>query len=193
MSSLDNVSSLDELRGLEGTAAAQYFAIWSTLVGGEWQFTGRKRQPPPDPVNSLLSYGYTLLFYNTYSLVRAQGLHPHVGFYHALRQGHPAWVSDSMEEFRAPVVDATVLALLHRKQVRPEDFRMPVEAGMPCLLTDEARKKVTRAFEAALNRAITHPDAGSRCDYRRAIALQAQRLVAVIKGEQPIYRPFLTR
>lgn len=64
---------------------------------------------------------------------------------------------------------------------------------MPCLLTDEARKKVTRAFEAALNRAITHPDAGGRCDYRRAIALQAQRLVAVIKGEQPVCRPFFTR
>jgi len=115
LSSLDSVSSVEELRGMEGAAAAQYCAVWPALAGAEWQFAGRKRRPPPDPVNSLLSFGYTLLFYNTYSLVPAQGLHPHVGFFHALRQGHPALVSDLMEEFRAPVVDATVLALLHRQ------------------------------------------------------------------------------
>jgi CRISPR-associated protein Cas1 len=190
---VDAAPSVETLRGMEGAAAAQYFAVWPELVGTEWHFTGRKRQPPPDPVNSLLSFGYTLLFYNTYALVRAQGLHPHVGFYHELRPGHPALISDLMEEFRAPIVDATVLALLHRKQVQPHDFRMPTEAGMPCLLTEEARRKVTQAFELVFNRPVTHPDAGGRCDYRRAIALQTQRLVAVIKGEQLAYRPFLRK
>jgi CRISPR-associated protein Cas1 len=191
--SLDGAISLDVLRGLEGAAAAQYFAVWPELVGDEWYFTGRKRRPPPDPVNSLLSYGYTLLFYNTYALVRAQGLHPYVGFYHGMRPGHPALISDLMEEFRAPIVDATVLALLHRKQVRPDGFRRLAGADMPCLMTDETRKTVTRAFEMAFNRAITHPDAGESCDYRRAIALQAQRLVAVIQGQQPTYGAFLRR
>jgi CRISPR-associated protein Cas1 len=193
LNSIDSVSSVETLRGLEGAAAAQYFAVWPELVGQEWRFPGRKRRPPPDPVNSLLSFGYTLLFYNTYALVRAQGLHPHVGFYHELRPGHAALISDLMEEFRAPVVDATVLAMLHRKQVQAHDFRLPMEAGMPCLLTEAARRKVTQTFERAFNRAVTHPDAGGRCDYRRAIALQAQRLVAVIKGEQPGYSPFLRR
>ena len=193
LNSVDAAPSVETLRGLEGAAAAQYFAVWPELVGPEWHFTGRKRQPPPDPVNSLLSFGYTLLFYNTYALVRAQGLHPYVGFYHDLRPGHPALISDLMEEFRAPIVDATVLALLHRKQVQPHDFRMPTEAGMPCLMTEEARRKVTQAFETVFNRPITHPDAGGRCDYRRAIALQTQRLVAVIKGEQLAYRPFLRK
>jgi CRISPR-associated protein Cas1 len=193
LNSVECASSVETLRGLEGAAAAQYFAVWPEFVGKEWHFEGRKRRPPPDPVNSLLSFGYTLLFYNTYALVRAQGLHPHVGFYHELRPGHPALISDLMEEFRAPIVDATVLALLHRKQVQPDDFRMPPEAGMPCLMKEEARRKVTRAFEAVFNRPVTHPDAGDHCDYRRAIALQAQRLVAVIKGEQPVYKPFLRR
>ena len=190
---LSAAASLDTLRGLEGTAAARYFSVWPELLGEEWPFAGRKKRPAPDPVNALLSFGYTLLFYNTYALVRAQGLHPHVGVYHALRPGHAALVSDLMEEFRAPVIDATVLALLHRRQVRPDDFRMPAEAGMPCLLTDAARKKVTQTFEKAFSRSVTHPDAGGHCDYRRAIALQAQRLVAVIKGEQMLYQPFIRR
>ncbi|ETX03376.1 MAG: hypothetical protein ETSY2_33635 [Candidatus Entotheonella gemina] len=190
---LHEAASLETLRGMEGTAAARYFAVWPELLGTDWPFPGRKRRPAPDPVNALLSFGYTLLFYNTYALVHAQGLHPHVGVYHALQTGHAALVSDLMEEFRAPVIDATVLALLHRRQVRPDDFRMPAEAGMPCRLTDEARKKVTQAFEKAFSRRVTHPDAGGSCDYRRAISLQAQRLVAVIKGEQTRYQPFIRR
>lgn len=185
--------TLDELRGIEGAAAAQYFSVWTELVGGAWQFPGRRRQPPTDPINSLLSYGYTLLFHNTYSLMRARGLHPHLGFFHSLREGHPALASDLMEEFRAPVVDATVLALFHRKQVKPDDFRFGQGPGGPCLMTEEARRRVVQTFEAALSRPIAHPDAGGRCDYRRAISLQAQRLVAVIKGDQPAYRPFVPR
>jgi len=96
------VGTLDELRGLEGAAAARYFSVWPKLLGPEWGFTARRRQPPPDPVNSLLSFGYTLLFYNVYAMLRARGLHPHVGIYHALRAGHPALCSDLMEEFRPP-------------------------------------------------------------------------------------------
>ncbi len=187
------VGTLDELRGLEGAAAARYFSVWPKLLGPEWGFTVRRRQPPPDPVNSLLSFGYTLLFYNVYAMLRARGLHPHVGIYHALRAGHPALVSDLMEEFRAPIVDATVLALIHRRQVSPADFVLPAEPGLPCLLTDAARKRVTHAFEQAMNRPISHPDAGERCDYRRAMALQAERLVAYLRDEAKPYAPFLTR
>ena len=190
---LNEAASLETLRGLEGAAAARYFAVWPELLGPDWPFEGRKRRPAPDPVNALLSFGYTLLFYNAYALIRAQGLHPHVGFYHALRPGHAALASDLMEEFRVPVVDATVLAILHRRQVRPADFRMPAEAGMPCLMTDEARKKVTQTFEKAFSRRVTHPDAGANCDYRRAISLQARRLAGVIQGEQAQYQPFIRR
>lgn len=190
---LDGARSLEELRGYEGAAAAQYFAVWPELVGEAWGFEGRKRQPPPDPVNSLLSFGYTILFYNIYSLLRVHGLHPHIGIYHALRDGHAALASDMMEEFRAPIVDATVLSLIHRKQVHPQDFQWPQETGLPCLLTDQARQRVTHAFEAALNRPIAHPDAAERCDYRRAIALQIRRLVAVVQGDRQGYQPFIPR
>jgi CRISPR-associated protein Cas1 len=193
LTGLDHAQTMDELRGMEGAAAARYFAAWPELVGPSWSFEGRKRRPPPDPVNSLLSFGYTLLFYNIYSLALSRGLHPYVGFFHAVRAGHPALVSDLQEEFRAPVVDSTVLSLLHKNQVKPDDFQMPGEPSMPCLLTDEARKKVTRAFEQALNRPVTHPDAQGTCDYRRAIALQAERLVEVIGGAWKSYEPFLIR
>jgi len=87
--------------GIEGAASSRYFSALRTLLEDEWGFEKRQKQPPPDPVNSLLSYGYTLLFYNIYAMVRMHGLHPYIGFLHKLRDGHPALVSDIQEEFRA--------------------------------------------------------------------------------------------
>ncbi len=84
------------------------------LIDDEWGFRKRIKHPPTDPVNSMMSYGYSLLFYNIYAMVRTHGLHPYIGIFHRIRDGHPALVSDIMEEFRAPVVDTTVLSLILR-------------------------------------------------------------------------------
>ncbi len=103
--------TLDTLRGIEGAAAAAYFDAVRGLLDPGWGFARRQRQPPPDPVNAVLSYVYTLLFYNVYAMARSAGLNPSVGFFHPLREGHPALVSDLMEEFRAVIADAVVWPL----------------------------------------------------------------------------------
>jgi CRISPR-associated protein Cas1 len=190
---VDKASSLATLRGVEGAGAARYFAVWRELVPLEWGFQGRRRQPPPDPVNSLLSYGYTLLFYNAYSLVRAAGLHPYAGLYHSPRDNHPALVSDLVEEFRAPVVDSTVLSLITRGALKAQEFDKPSTPRGPCLLNDRARHKFTQAMEAKFNRGIDHPDGGEGTDYRRALFLQAQRLARAVTGSAESYEPFTTR
>jgi len=190
---VEGAASLNALRGLEGAAAARYFSTWAELIDPEWDFHTRKRQPPTDPVNSLLSYGYTLLFYNTYSMVRAAGLHPYAGIYHSLRANHPSLVSDLIEEFRAPIVDATVLMLLTRQRITPQEFERPDGPNTPCLLSPPARRKFTMALETAFNSRIAHPDGGEETDQRRAIFLQAQRFARVIAGDAPTYEPFLIR
>lgn len=187
------VESLDQLRGLEGGAAACYFKAFASLIEKDWEFSGRKRRPPPDPINSLLSYGYTVLFQNVYSLARSRGLHPYVGFYHSLRQGHAALISDLVEEFRVSIVDSAVLSMVNRRSIRPDEFRRPSAAGSPCLMAAAALRKATRGFEAALNRSVAHPDSPGRTDYRRAILFQAERLCAAIQSGQPTYKAFLIR
>ena len=183
--------TMDELRGIEGSAASRYFSAIAGTIQPEWNFTGRQRQPPPDPVNAMLSYGYTLLFYNIYSLVRARGLNPHVGYLHAMRAGHPALVSDLMEEFRAIVVDAVVLNLVLNKRVAPGDF-VP-ENGGSCLMGQDARTRLIRALESKLNSSLKHPVSGLKIDYRRGIEHQANHLAAVIRGTEPDYRPMVLR
>lgn len=193
LASLKQATTLDELRGYEGSAANTYFQALSASVDNTWGFTRRVRQPPTDGINAMLSYGYTLLFYNIYSLLRSRGLNPHVGFLHALRQGHPALASDIMEEFRALVVDAVVWNLALNQRLTPDDFDYPKAAGEPCLLKPPARKMFIKALEEKLNAAITHPVTGVSLDYRRCMEYQVQHLSQVIRGLEPHYQAMVLR
>lgn len=189
LNKVSRVLMRDELMGVEGAASAGYFSAIRTLVGDGWDFKKRQRQPPPDPVNSLLSYGYTLLFYNIYAMVRMHGLHPYIGFLHKLRDGHPALVSDIQEEFRAPVVDATVISLILRGSIKKQDFILPEDSGSPCFLKSDARKIFIKAFENKMNSSISHTPTGHHVDYRRCIDLQVQGLRQVIENKLERYEP----
>jgi CRISPR-associated protein Cas1 len=139
----------------------------------------------------LLSFGYTLLFYNLYGLIVGRGLHPYVGHLHLLRDRHPALASDLIEEFRAPVVDSLVLSLVNNKTLTPADFTRFSDG--PCLLKDAARKTFIRAFEQKMTTQITHPRSGLVVDYRRCLDLQVCQMADWIRGEVSAYQPMRMR
>jgi CRISPR-associated protein Cas1 len=182
---LVRTNTLEQVRGFEGAAAAAYFEAIRGLLDASWGFTRRARQPPPDPVNAVLSYAYTLLFYNVYALLRAHGLNPNVGFFHPVREGHPALASDIMEEFRAVVVDAIVWPLFLNGGLKVEDFDFAGGADFPCRIRETARKRITHAFEKKMNSDIIHPRTGTRGDYRRLIAAQVRLMAQAVRGEVP--------
>ncbi len=104
--------------GFGGVAAAAYFsAMPAMLDGSKFQFSGRNRRPPEDPVNAVLSFLYTLLKNDVQSALEGVGLDPAAGFLHTLRPGRPALALDLMEELRAPLCDRLMLALIHRGQI----------------------------------------------------------------------------
>jgi CRISPR-associated protein Cas1 len=182
------------LLGYEGTAARTLFAAYGAMVDPAWGFRGRNRQPPKDPINAMLSLGYTMLFQNTLSLIRIAGLHPHAGFLHAMTPGHPALASDLMEEHRAGVVDALVLDIALNGPLSPADFVLPRDAGDACLLTPDARKLFLRLLEARLLTRMEHPDHGRPVERRRIIESQARRLVAAIRANDPkLFKAWLQR
>lgn len=185
--------TLEQVRGYEGAAAAKYFPAFASLLKDNMGFTHRRRQPPTDPVNSMLSFGYTLLFYNIFALIKSHGLHPYAGFFHEIRSGHPALASDLIEEFRAPIIESLVLYLVNSKVLSAKDFALPKEAGLPCLLSDEARKLFIHHFEKKMNSPVTHPHTGFKVDYRRCINLQVMELARRIRGESVDYRPMEMR
>jgi len=162
------------------------------LGAGEWafDFNGRNRRPPRDPVNALLSYTYTLLAKEFTVTALAVGLDPFIGFYHRPRYGRPSLALDLMEEFRPLVADSVVISVINTGVVTPADF---VRRGPAASLTPEGRKKFLRAYEARLDTLITHPIFGYRISYRRVLEVQVRLLGRVLTGELAEYPAFTTR
>lgn len=182
-------ATLDEVRGVEGIAAKDYFAEWSTLLKEPWSFPGRNRRPPTDPVNALLSFAYGLLRVQVTAAVHLVGLDPYIGYLHEVSRGQPAMVLDLMEEFRPLVADSLVLSVLHKREIQPDDFTESLGAYR---LSDEGRKRFLQAFERKMNDEFKHPIFDYRCTYRRAIELQARLLGRYLQEEIP-YQPLVLR
>ena len=110
------------LRGHEGMGTRHFYSAFRLGFKGDWGFTKRVRRPPTDPVNSVLSLLYTLLFNRVHSAVRIAGLHPMVGYLHSLDYGRHSLVLDLMEEFRSLVAETATLSLFNLKILQQDDF-----------------------------------------------------------------------
>ncbi len=137
-----NAEDIKTLRGYEGQAAKLLWQFLKETLGNEWAFTGRNRRPPKDPVNAMLSLGYTFLHNLCDAAVRVAGLCPTHGVYHQPRGKHSALASDMQEPFRM-VVERTVLTLINRRQIKPDDFQITPEF---CNMSSEARKTLLTAI-----------------------------------------------
>ncbi len=207
-------ASLEELLGIEGAAAAEYFEQFGGLLRQRdadeellsadaaasqdrgsaeqftFDFTTRNRRPPTDPVNALLSLAYSLLSKECTLAACAVGFDPYVGFYHQPRQGRPALALDLMEEFRPIIAESAVITAINNRFVSANDF---VTAGRAVNLSAAGRKNFFQCFEQRMNSLITHPVFDYKVSYRRALELQFRILARVLTGEIPEYIPFLTR
>ena len=121
MQQLGPVTSRNQLNGYEGQASHRYLKALATCLNPPFAFHERNRRPPRDPVNALLSLGYTVLYTRTAGLIQAEGLHPRLGFYHQPHGRHATLASDLMEPFRH-LVERSTWTLINRRQVTPDDF-----------------------------------------------------------------------
>lgn len=198
---IDMATSLESLLGLEGTAARLYFGEYARLVRPPakdgaapppmtFDFDGRNRRPPRDPVNALLSFGYALLTKDVTIKLLAVGFDPYLGFYHQPRYGRPALALDVMEEFRPLIVDSAVLSAINTGAVQATDF---VRRGGAVALKPDGRARFIQAYERRMDEEITHPLFGYRVSYRRILEVQVRLLARHLGGELAKYPPFVTR
>lgn len=204
-----HAKSFDELLGIEGNAANAYFEQFSGMIkiaddlaepgstsvqkgqlAFNFNFTGRNRRPPTDPVNAMLSLGYSLLAKDCTLAVLAVGFDPYVGFFHQPRFGRPALALDLMEEFRPLIAESTVLSCINNRAITERDF---VRAGQAVNLTGPGRRRFFEMYEQRMNSLLTHLVFDYKVSYRRALELQARMLAKVVTGEIPRYTPLMTR
>lgn len=189
---------LDELLGIEGSAARFYFENFSGMLKVEddgerapaFDLQGRNRRPPRDPVNALLSLSYALLSKDLTIVCHGIGFDPFIGFYHQPRFGRPALALDLMEGFRPLIADSAVLSAINTRMVTARDF---LRVGEAVALTPAGRKGFIRAYEQRIDTLVTHPLFGYRVSYRRVMEIQARLLARLVTGELMRYPGFETR
>ncbi len=191
-----SAKGMDTLLGVEGMAARIYFSMFQGMLknseGEEWRFdfNGRNRRPPLDPVNAMLSYAYSMLVKDLTVTLLAVGFDPYLGFYHTVRYGRPSLSLDLMEEFRPIIADSVVLWAVNNRVLTPDDF---IRRGRAAALTPDARKKFISAYQRRIDSLVTHPIFGYKVSYRRVLEVQARLLGRYLTGEIAEYPSFRTR
>lgn len=189
-------TGLPELFGIEGDAAARYFAQFSTMFsdavrsGGDLVFTGRSRRPANDPVNAALNFCYGLLLADIIRAVVACGLDPHAGFLHSSERNKPALALDLCEEFRAPVADSVVIGAFNNSELKAASFSHVTGSARR---RDRGRAALISAYERRVTTEFVHPLFGYRVTWRRAMEIQARLVLGVLDGTQPNYKGIPTR
>jgi CRISP-associated protein Cas1 len=184
-----------ELLGLEGEAAAIYFARFVTMLSSRVTGAGitvgtRSGRPARDPVNAALNYAYALLLADVMRAVAACGLDPHAGFLHTSTRNKPALALDLCEEFRAPVADSTVVGAFNNGELGLRDFSDVLGSTR---LREPGRRALISAYERRVQTEFRHPVFGYRATWRRTMEIQARMILGVIDGTQARYVGIRTR
>ncbi|MBK9120446.1 MAG: CRISPR-associated endonuclease Cas1 [Phycisphaerales bacterium] len=185
----ERATTMNELRGHEGNAAAIYFRHFAGMfkegvkeIAVRFESSGRQRRPPPDPVNAVLSFAYSMLTNECTAAARLASLEPALGALHATRPGRPALALDLMEPFRPLIADSIAVSAFNRGELTEGHF---LDTAAGCALTDAGRKGFFSAYGRRMDTEVTHPVFEYRLSYRRMLMLHARLIAAWLLGEVP--------
>lgn len=179
---------IDSIRGYEGAGAKLYFQEFAKCLLHGRKFPGRKFHPSTDPVNALLSFGYSFVAREIEAILEACGLDPFIGFFHELTYGRASLSLDLMEEFRHPLVDRLVLRLFNRKMLSDDDFEQK-ENGGQVYLKKESLKIFIRNYEEWCNKKNRTWVDDKEMSWRMVMWKQAEKLRSCIVNNEK-YTPF---
>lgn len=187
-------TSLDTLRGLEGTGSMAYFSVLDEMILGQnesFAFLGRNRRPPLDPVNALLSFAYSLLSHDCAAALESVGLDAYVGFLHRDRPGRSSLALDLMEELRPCIADRFVLTIINNRVIGEKDFLIRESGAVS--LTSDGRSTFLDQWQKRKKEMLTHPYLEEKLQWGLVPYVQALLLARCIRGDMDGYPPFLWR
>lgn len=183
VSTLQNKKTPNEVLGVEGICSQIYFGGYGKLFQCDCVFNGRNRRPPRDPINVIISLGYTLLTKEVSSALDAESFEMYLGFLHGIRYGRKSLPLDIVEEFRQPVIDRLALRLFNKRMITENDFE---NENDQILLTEDGFKKFCREYEKWMNDGTV---TGREKSFRSLIRKQSHALKEAVLQEKD-YVPY---
>jgi CRISPR-associated protein Cas1 len=191
---LKEITSIDEMRGIEGYVATEYFSCFTSMITADKEsfgFVSRSRRPPLDRINALLSFIYTLLYHDVTSALEGVGLDPAVGYLHNDRPGRSSLALDIMEELRGYIGDRQVVNLINLKQIKADGFIF-MDTGA-VIMDDRTRASLVEAYQKKKQEEIIHPFIEEKIKIGLIPHVQAQLMARYIRGDIECYPPFLIK
>ena len=179
---VDESLPIDELMGVEATARKAYYRSFNEILPNEFRLSRREYNPPPNEVNSLISFGNSLVYANCVSAIRATALDPTISYLHEPGERRYSLSLDLADLFKPILADRVLFRLVNRQQISASDFE--TELGS-CLLNESGRKTYTKEFEEALERTVDHPELNRKVSYQYLMRLEAYKLKKhLLTGEE---------
>lgn len=190
--SVQEATTMETLRGIEGEMASRYFSVFDELIinqKDDFYFKNRSRRPPLDRVNALLSFAYTILGVECAGALESVGIDPYVGFMHCDRPGRQSMALDILEELRTVMADRTVVTMVNKKIIQKNDFEEQGDGAF--FLTDDGRKKFFAEWQRRKREVIVHPFLKEKIEWGLIPFCQSMLLARTIRGDLDAYPPFL--
>lgn len=175
-------AGIEKLMGFEGICGKYYWEGYGYLFKRDLRFKQRQMNPPPDPVNAALSFGYTLLMNEITNICQIEGLDIFAGTLHAIEDRRASLALDLMEEFRPVIVDHTVLKMFNLKVLDIGDFN-EIETGIKVYLNESGRAKMVYNFRERLKDQLSYRDFKDRTEAGKIIRHQIDLYKSFVKNE----------
>lgn len=179
--------SIQELMGIEGTARNIYYGCWQEIFRQETDFEKRIKNPPVGMINSLISFGNSLIYAVCLSEIYRTRLNPFIGFIHETGDNKHPLVYDISEIFKPVIVDKVIFRVINLNIVKPDDFK---QSDKGLRLKDDARKRFVEEFENKLSSVIHHKRINRRISLRSLIRMECFNLINYLTGKLKSYDPY---
>lgn len=184
---LNKTNKITEIMNVEGRIMSEYYSKFDEILPEEFKMEGRSRQPPKNMINSLISFGNSMMYSTVLTEIYNTQLNPTISYLHEPFERRFSLSLDLSEIFKPIFVDRLIFYLVNKKMIRKEDFNQELNC---CLLNDSGRNKFIKEYNKRLKKTIKHKDLNKKVSYQRLIRLEAYKLKKHILGIKK-YNPFV--
>lgn len=187
---LDKQETIEQVMAIEGNARQIYYSCFNDILKNpNFNFTQRSKRPPRDAINSLISFGNSIIYSITLSQIYQTQLDPRIGYLHSTNGRSFSLHLDVSEIFKPILVDRTIFSVINKKIITEKDFQKDL-GGI--LLKESSRKIFVQELTDKLNATIQLPELKHRVSYKRLIRLELYKLQRHLT-EGIVYEPFVAK
>lgn len=175
---LQNADNIKRVLQVEGELWQRFYSEFENILPEDFVMNKRVKRPPDNPINALISFGNTLLYTKTISIIYRTHLDQRISFLHEPSESRFSLSLDLCEVFKPILVFKTIFELVNNRRLQVEKhFDKNINY---CLLNDDGRDIFIKSFEERIEGVFLHPKLKRRVSYKTAIKLDAYKLIKFI-------------